>query len=106
MLEINKYLFRFLSDSLIEAYFSMLYSVLIIGTRIFIGEINENPKCYGNKCQKGEHFADKAENEPGNNESNVNKDLLDLEIGSHNLDKIFKSDFVSVLSFFMSFQLL
>ncbi len=30
------------------------------------------------------------------NESNVNKDLLDLEIGSHNLDKIFKSDAVSI----------
>lgn len=30
------------------------------------------------------------------NETSVDKDLLDLEIGSHNLDKIFKSDAVSV----------
>lgn len=30
------------------------------------------------------------------NENEVNKDSLDLEIGSHNLDKIFKSDAVSV----------
>ena len=30
------------------------------------------------------------------NESSVNDDLLDLEIGSHNLDKILKSDAVSV----------
>lgn len=30
------------------------------------------------------------------NESDINKDLLELEIGSHNLDKIFKSDAISV----------
>lgn len=30
------------------------------------------------------------------NESSVNKELLDLEVGSHNLDKILKSDAVSI----------
>ena len=30
------------------------------------------------------------------NTSDVKKDLLDLEIGSHNLDKILKSDAVSI----------